>query len=110
MPRRTRWPRSASARPSATKGWTSPCVPTTRSATFSGGTGPRGAAVSHAARAGPRPRPTRFPTIQIPDAGDLSGYVQMAAGWNILVETGIKLGIDLDKPERARKVGNEFVG
>ena len=55
-------------------------------------------------------RPTRFPTIRIPDAGDLSGYVQMAAGWNILVETGIKLGIDLDKPERARKVGNEFVG
>ncbi len=55
-------------------------------------------------------RPTRFPTIQIPDAGDLSGYVQMAAGWNILVEVGLRLGVNLDKPERARKVGNEFVG
>ncbi|MFT5328835.1 MAG: glucosamine--fructose-6-phosphate aminotransferase (isomerizing), partial [Planctomycetaceae bacterium] len=29
--------------------------------------------------------------------------------WNVLVEVGIALGIDLDKPERARKVGNEFV-
>lgn len=55
-------------------------------------------------------QPTPFPTIMIPDAGDLSGFVQMAAGWNLLVETGIALGINLDKPERARKVGNEFVG
>jgi glucosamine--fructose-6-phosphate aminotransferase (isomerizing) len=55
-------------------------------------------------------RPTRFPTIQIPDAGDLSGYVQMAAGWNILVEVGLHLEINVDKPERARKVGNEFLG
>lgn len=55
-------------------------------------------------------QPTPFPTIRIPDGGDLSGFVQMAAGWNILVETGIALGINLDKPERARKVGNEFVG
>jgi glucosamine--fructose-6-phosphate aminotransferase (isomerizing) len=54
-------------------------------------------------------RSTRFPTIQIPDAGVLSGYVQMAAGWNILVEVGLQLGINIDKPERARKVGNEFV-
>jgi glucosamine--fructose-6-phosphate aminotransferase (isomerizing) len=55
-------------------------------------------------------QPTPFPTIVIPDGGDLSGFVQMAAGWNLLVETGIALGINLDKPERARKVGNEFVG
>jgi glucosamine--fructose-6-phosphate aminotransferase (isomerizing) len=55
-------------------------------------------------------RPTSFPTIQIPDAGQLAGYVQMAAGWNILVEAGLRLGIDVDKPERARKVGNEFAG
>jgi len=55
-------------------------------------------------------RDTRFPTIRIPDAGQLGGYVQMAAGWNVLVEVGLKLGIDLDKPQRARKVGNEFVG
>lgn len=55
-------------------------------------------------------RPTQFPTILIPDAGDLSPFVQMAAGWNVLVDVGIQLGIDLDKPQRARKVGNEFVG
>jgi len=36
--------------------------------------------------------------------------VELAAGWNILVETGIALGINLDKAERARKVGNEFIG
>jgi len=55
-------------------------------------------------------RPTVFPTIQIPDAGDLSGFVQLAAGWNLLVEIGMRLGINVDKPQRARKVGNEFVG
>ena len=53
-------------------------------------------------------RPTRFPTIRIPDAGDLSPFVQMAAGWNVLVETGLRLGVNVDKPVRARKVGNEF--
>ncbi len=55
-------------------------------------------------------RPTLFPTIQIPDAGDLSCFVQLAAGWNLLVEAGLQLDINIDKPERARKVGNEFVG
>jgi len=55
-------------------------------------------------------RPTMFPTIHVPDAGDLSGFVQLAAGWNLLVEIGMQLGIDVDKPQRARKVGNEFVG
>lgn len=54
------------------------------------------------------PRDTRFPTIRIPDAGDLAPFVHMAAGWNLLVATGIALGVNLDKPERARKVGNEF--
>jgi glucosamine--fructose-6-phosphate aminotransferase (isomerizing) len=53
-------------------------------------------------------RPTRFPTILTPPAGDLSPFVQVAAGWNLLVEVGLALGIDLDKPQRARKVGNEF--
>jgi len=53
---------------------------------------------------------TMFPTIRIPDCGDLSTFVQMAAGWNVMVEVGLKLGINLDKPERARKVGNEFAG
>ena len=53
---------------------------------------------------------TQMPTIQVPDAGDFAPFVYLAAGWNLLVEIGLKLGIDLDKPERARKVGNEFEG
>lgn len=54
-------------------------------------------------------RKTPFPTIQVPDAGELAPYVYLAAGWNVLVEIGLALGIDLDKPERARKVGNELI-
>jgi len=53
---------------------------------------------------------TIFPTFIIPDGGEYAEYLQLAAGWNILVETGIALGINLDKPERARKVGNEYMG
>ena len=52
---------------------------------------------------------TDFPTIVIPEGGDYAEYLQLAAGWNILVETGIALGIDPDHPVRARKVGNEYV-
>ena len=52
---------------------------------------------------------TMFPTILIPDGGQFSEYIQLAAGWNILVEAGISLGFDLDKPTRARKVGNEYI-
>ncbi|HLP71565.1 MAG TPA: SIS domain-containing protein [Bacteroidales bacterium] len=52
---------------------------------------------------------TIFPTIIIPDAGQYAEYVQLTAGWNILVETGISLNINLDKPTRARKVGNEYI-
>jgi glucosamine--fructose-6-phosphate aminotransferase (isomerizing) len=55
-------------------------------------------------------RETLFPTIRIPSAGDLSAFVQMCAGWNILIEVGLALGLNLDKPQRARKVGNEFTG
>jgi glucosamine--fructose-6-phosphate aminotransferase (isomerizing) len=52
---------------------------------------------------------SRFPSIKIPDGGQFAEYVQLAAGWNLLVETGLSLGIDLDKPVRARKVGNEYL-
>jgi glucosamine--fructose-6-phosphate aminotransferase (isomerizing) len=52
---------------------------------------------------------TMFPTIIIPDGGEYAEYLQLAAGWNILVETGVALGIDLDHPKRARKVGNEYI-
>ncbi len=53
---------------------------------------------------------TPFQTIRVPAAGDFSPYVLLCAGWNLLVEIGLATGINLDKPERARKVGNEFVG
>jgi glucosamine--fructose-6-phosphate aminotransferase (isomerizing) len=52
---------------------------------------------------------TIFPTIVIPEDDQYAEYLQLAAGWNILVETGTALGINLDKPQRARKVGNEYV-
>ena len=52
---------------------------------------------------------SRFPEIIIPYGGQYAEYVQLAAGWNLLVETGIELGIDIDKPLRARKIGNEFI-
>jgi glucosamine--fructose-6-phosphate aminotransferase (isomerizing) len=55
-------------------------------------------------------RKTSFPTVVIPDAGEYQSYVEIAAGWNLLVEIGIALGIDLDKPQRARKVGNIYQG
>ncbi len=53
---------------------------------------------------------TPFPTIRVPEAGALNPYLFLTAGWNLLVEIGLALGIDLDKPQRARKVGNEFTG
>ena len=54
-------------------------------------------------------RKTPFPTIVVPDAGELTPYVYLAAGWNVLVEIGLALGINLDQPTRARKVGNELI-
>jgi glucosamine--fructose-6-phosphate aminotransferase (isomerizing) len=54
-------------------------------------------------------RDTRFPTIRVPAADALDNYVHLAAGWNLLVEIGLALGVNLDKAERARKVGNVLV-
>ena len=54
-------------------------------------------------------RDTPFETIRIPAGGDMNPYLYLCAGWNVLVEIGLALGIDLDKPERARKVGNELI-
>lgn len=56
------------------------------------------------------PRQTSFPTFQIPSLAGFDPYIQLVAGWNLLVEIGLAAGINLDKPERARKVGNEFEG
>ena len=52
---------------------------------------------------------TPFETIRVPEAGDFKPYVMLCASWNLLVEIGIATGINLDKPERARKVGNELI-
>ncbi len=54
-------------------------------------------------------RETPFTTIRVPNAGEMKPYVMLCAGWNLLVEIGLAKGINLDKPERARKVGNELV-
>jgi len=53
---------------------------------------------------------TIFPTIRIPKVEGYQSVLQLLAGWNILVHVGVALGINLDKAERARKIGNEFVG
>ncbi|MDP4278354.1 MAG: sugar isomerase [Bacteroidota bacterium] len=54
-------------------------------------------------------RDTPFATIRIPSAGEFKPYVLLCAGWNLLIEIGLAKGINLDKPERARKVGNELI-
>lgn len=54
-------------------------------------------------------RDTPFPTIKVPSAKEMTPAVYLAAGWNLLVEIGLALQIDLDKPTRARKVGNELI-
>jgi len=55
-------------------------------------------------------RETPFPTILVPSAGVLNPYVFLCAGWNLLVEIGLASGIDIDRPVRARKIGNAFIG
>ena len=53
---------------------------------------------------------TVFPTIRIPRVAGYDAVLQLLAGWNVLVHVGVSLGIDLDKAQRARKIGNEFLG
>jgi len=53
-------------------------------------------------------KPTLFPTIAVPTLKRYDEYFQLFAGWNLLVQTGIACGIDIDKPKRARKVGNAY--
>lgn len=49
-----------------------------------------------------------IPTIMVPKLDGYDTVLQLLAGWNLLVHVGVELGIDLDHPTRARKVGNEF--
>ena len=51
---------------------------------------------------------TILPSLVVPEAGELQSLVNIAAGWNLLVEIGLALGVNLDKAARARKVGNEL--
>ncbi|MBI2134576.1 sugar isomerase [Candidatus Woesearchaeota archaeon] len=53
-------------------------------------------------------RKTLFPAIKIPSMPGYDGYLQLLACWNLLVEIGISLGINIDRPKRARKIGNEL--
>jgi glutamine---fructose-6-phosphate transaminase (isomerizing) len=53
---------------------------------------------------------TALPTIRIPRVEGYQTVLQLLAGWNILVQVGVALGINLDKAQRARKIGNEFLG
>jgi len=53
-------------------------------------------------------RKTIFSTIIIPEYGDFTNYLEITAGWNLLVEVGINMCIDMDKTVRARKVGHKI--
>ncbi|MCK4849908.1 MAG: sugar isomerase [Phycisphaerae bacterium] len=53
---------------------------------------------------------TIFPTVRVQSVDELTNYVYLAAGWNVLVEAGVNLDIDLDKAERIRKVADTFSG
>ncbi|MDD3589929.1 MAG: sugar isomerase [Thermoguttaceae bacterium] len=53
---------------------------------------------------------TIFPTIKLPQLPGYKPFFQLVAGWNLLVQIGVALGIDLDKPKRARKIGNLYEG
>ncbi|MCJ7544010.1 MAG: sugar isomerase, partial [Phycisphaerae bacterium] len=54
-------------------------------------------------------RATPLPTLRVPAAGEMAPYVYLCTGWNLLVEIGMRMNINLDKPHRARKVGNEYI-
>ena len=55
------------------------------------------------------PKQTVFPTIVIPELTGYNMILQLLAGWNLLVQIGVACGVNLDKPQRARKIGNEFI-
>lgn len=49
---------------------------------------------------------TPFDTIRLPVIDGFDNYLQLMAGWSLLAAAGQMRGVDLDKTERARKVGN----
>ncbi|MBS1266392.1 MAG: hypothetical protein MAG795_00359 [Candidatus Woesearchaeota archaeon] len=52
---------------------------------------------------------TQFPTLIVPDYDDFNPYLQLVAGWNLLVKAGLRLGVNMDKTQRARKIGNKYI-
>ena len=54
------------------------------------------------------PNQTPFDTIIIPTLAHFDSYFQLFAGWNLLVQVGVAHNYNLDKPQRARKIGNEY--
>jgi len=56
------------------------------------------------------PKETPFQTIVLPALKGYDAYLQVFAGWNLLVQIGIACNVNLDKPQRARKIGNEYTG
>jgi len=55
------------------------------------------------------PRPTPFDTVIVPALPGYDAFLQLFAGWNLLVQIGIAHNLNLDKPQRARKIGNEYI-
>jgi glucosamine--fructose-6-phosphate aminotransferase (isomerizing) len=55
-------------------------------------------------------KPTPFTTIVIPEWKGYDAMLQLLAGWNLLVQIGIANNVNLDKPQRAKKIGNEYTG
>jgi len=55
------------------------------------------------------PRQTPFDTIVVPTLSDYDAFLQLFAGWNLLVHVGVAHNLNLDKPQRARKIGNEYI-
>jgi len=53
---------------------------------------------------------TPFPTIKLPRVAGFDGYIQLLAGWNVITAAALANGINIDKPVRVRKVGNEIPG
>jgi glucosamine--fructose-6-phosphate aminotransferase (isomerizing) len=54
------------------------------------------------------PKETPFDTIIVPTLAGYDTYLQLFAGWNLLVQIGVAHNLNLDKPQRARKIGNEY--
>jgi len=49
---------------------------------------------------------TPFPTLRLPRRAGFDGYIRLMAGWRLLAAAGLARGVNIDKPERVRKIGN----